>query len=139
MHLLCNYNCFFCFDMKMKLQLSSLPHTWLLDFDGTLVKHNGYKNGADEWLPGALEFLRSIPKDDMIIILTARKEDVRDRTISFIAESNVRIDSIIFDVPIGERILVNDAKPSGLDCARAICVDRDQGLKNFRFVIDEAL
>ena len=45
--------------MPRDLRLSPLKHTWVLDFDGTLVKHNGYKTGNDEWLPGAVEFLRS--------------------------------------------------------------------------------
>ena len=31
-----------------EIVLSSLGHTWILDLDGTLVKHNGYKiDGAD--------------------------------------------------------------------------------------------
>lgn len=38
------------------LVLSNLHHTWILDFDGTLVEHNGYKTGKDKWLPGALDF-----------------------------------------------------------------------------------
>ena len=37
--------------MPRDLRLSPLKHTWVLDFDGTLVKHNGYKTGNDEWLP----------------------------------------------------------------------------------------
>lgn len=40
-----------------RLSLSSLPHTWLIDIDGTLLKHNGYKEGGDELLEGVLDFL----------------------------------------------------------------------------------
>lgn len=68
---------------KETLTLSPLSHTWILDFDGTLVIHNGYKTGEDHFLPGALEFLHSIPKDDVIIILTAREPEAKDRTESF--------------------------------------------------------
>ena len=72
-----------------ELRISPLNHMWILDFDGTLVRHNGYKDGIankDEWLPGALDFLHSIPVDDYVLILTAREdeEDVRSRTIEFI-------------------------------------------------------
>ena len=95
------------------LNLSPLAHTWILDFDGTLVRHNGYKTGADEWLPGALDFLHSIPKEDLVILLTAREAAARDRTLAFIREAGVRIDHVCFEVPMGERILINDTKISG--------------------------
>ena len=49
---------------KQKLTISLLGHTWILDFDGTLVVHNGYKTGEDKFLPGAKEFLQSIPAED---------------------------------------------------------------------------
>lgn len=34
------------------LKLSSLPKTWIFDLDGTILVHNGYKNGGDRILPG---------------------------------------------------------------------------------------
>lgn len=41
----------------MMLAISSLPHTWILDLDGTLVEHNGYKiYGKDRVLPGIKKF-----------------------------------------------------------------------------------
>ena len=121
------------------LTLSPLKHTWILDFDGTLVKHNGYMNGGDEWLIGALEFLRSIPKDDYILILTAREKEAREQTEAFIKSAGIRYDDIKFDMPMGERILVNDQKPSGLCCAYAISPKRNQGLKHITINIDENL
>ena len=49
-----------------KLILSTLAHTWILDLDGTIVKHNGYKlDGTDTLLEGAKEFLEDIPEKDM--------------------------------------------------------------------------
>ena len=42
------------------LQLSPLAYTWIFDLNGTLVVHNDYKTGCDEWLPEALEFLKAI-------------------------------------------------------------------------------
>ena len=32
------------------LKLSTLNKTWIFDFDGTLVVHNGYKTGEDRFL-----------------------------------------------------------------------------------------
>ena len=125
--------------MLRELRLSPLKHTWILDFDGTLVKHNGYKVGADEWLPGAIEFLKSIPEDDLVILLTAREEEVRDLTLEFIRRAGVRIDHVFFEVPMGERILINDTKPSGLICAHTVNPLRNQGLQSLKVVIDEKL
>ena len=104
-----------------KIILSSLPHTWIFDIDGTLLKHNGYMTEeGDSLLDGVAEFFASIPAEDMIILLTARPSMYREVTEKFFVENNIRYDYIIFDVPVGERILVNDTKPSGLKTAYAI-------------------
>ncbi len=51
-----------------ELRLSPMAKTWILDIDGTLVVHDGpYIMGKDVFLPGAREFLESIPKRDTII------------------------------------------------------------------------
>lgn len=108
------------------LILSQLGHTWILDLDGTLVKHNGYLiDGHDTMLPGAREFLRNIPEKDMIVVLTSRKETFRAETETFLTEQGVRYDHIIFGAPYGERILINDDKPSGLKTGYCINTDRD--------------
>ena len=60
-------------DVKDVIKLSTLGHTWILDLDGTIVKHNGYKiDGEDSFLPEAKEFLCGIPEKDMIIFVTSR-------------------------------------------------------------------
>ena len=108
------------------LVLSQLGHTWILDLDGTLVKHNGYLiDGHDTMLPEAREFLRNIPEKDMIVILTSRKETFQDVTETFLAEQGVHYDHIIFGAPYGERILINDDKPSGLRTGYCINAERD--------------
>lgn len=113
--------------MQEKLLLSTLPHTWILDIDGTLVKHNGYlTNEGDILLDGVVEFLASIPEKDMIILLTARSSEFRSQTEKFLLENNIRYDYIIFDAPVGERIVVNDNKPNGLVMAYAIERTRDK-------------
>lgn len=113
--------------MEKEIVLSTLPHTWIFDIDGTLVKHNGYlTEEGDTLLEGAAEFLASIPEKDMIIFLTARPSSVRDITEKFLAEKNIRYDHIIFDAPVGERIVINDNKPSGLVMAYAVERIRDK-------------
>ena len=47
-----------------------LKKTWIFDLDGTLVVHGGYITGKEVKLPGIDELFNSIPKDDMIIIVT---------------------------------------------------------------------
>ena len=121
---------------KTILKLSPLAHTWILDFDGTLVEHNGYKYGDDKCLPGALEFLHSIPKEDFVLILTAREAGARGGTEAFLARHNVHYTQIIFEIPMGERILMNDTKPSGLKCAYAVTPKRQDGPEGITFFID---
>lgn len=112
--------------MRKELTLSPLAHTWILDLDGTLVKHNGYLiDGQDSLLGGAKEFLDKIPKSDFIVVLTSRKEEYRAQTEAFLRESRVRYDAIVFGAPYGERIVVNDSKPSGLTMALAVEKRRD--------------
>lgn len=125
--------------MESSIELSPLSHTWIIDLDGTLVKHNGYKTGGDEWLPGALEFLRSIPENDYILLTTGREEEARAPTESFLRESGIRYDMIIFALPLGERILVNDRKPSGLACAHALNVERNVGPGEHIYTINDSL
>ena len=122
-----------------ELFLSSLNKTWVLDLDGTLVYHNGYKSGRDDFLPGAKEFLSSIPSGDFILILTARENEARDTTEQFLKQHGIRYDSLIMGAPMGERILINDIKPSGLKTAYAVECDRNEGLEKFRITIDPSL
>lgn len=112
--------------MNEQIVLSTLPKTWIFDLDGTILKHNGYKiDGYDTVLSGAKEYLGTIPPEDRVIFLTSRTEEYRDSTVSFLAEAGIGYDVILFNMPMGERILVNDRKPSGLDMAVAFNLNRD--------------
>lgn len=109
-----------------KLRLSPLGHTWIFDIDGTIVKHNGYKlDGKDTLLDGAKSFLDNIPEGDMIVFITSRTDEYKQLTIDFLAEKGIRYNHIIFNAPYGERLIVNDDKPSGLHCSIAINLKRD--------------
>ncbi len=106
--------------------LSTLPKTWIFNLDGTILKHNGYKlDGMDTMLKGAKEYLDAIPEEDKIIIFTSRTEQYRQKTLDFLKEYQLRYDEILFCMPMGERIIVNDRKPSGLDMAVAVNIERD--------------
>jgi hypothetical protein len=122
-----------------ELALSPLGHSWFLDLDGTLVKHNGHlTEGRDTLLAGAEELLAQIPAGDLVVIITSRTDEHREATLQFLAERGIRYDHIIFNAPFGERIVVNDAKPSGLQTAVACNGTRDEA-PVLRVRIDQSL
>ena len=122
-----------------KLEFSPLSKTWILDIDGTLVKHNGYKiDGYDTLLDGVKEFFDNLSPNDKVVMLTARKEEYLEDLKKFLKENNLRYDYLLTDMPMGERILVNDRKPSGLDMAFAVNKNRDDYFK-IDFLIKEKL
>lgn len=124
---------------RTEMVLSPLRKTWIFDLDGTLVEHNGYKNGEDRWLPGAKELLMSIPAEDVVMILTAREKEAARQTEDFLDRSRVRYDYIFYEIPMGERILFNDSKPSGLKMSYAVECTRNEGLRKLDIMIDETL
>jgi hydroxymethylpyrimidine pyrophosphatase-like HAD family hydrolase len=112
----------------MNLTLSEkFSHTWFIDLDGTVIKHNGTMNQPEELLPGTKEFWNKIPASDVIVITTARQKIFAPRTLKFLEDNNLRYDYAIFDLPQGERIVLNDIKPQGLKTALAVNLDRDAG------------
>lgn len=130
-----------------KISVSSLGKTWILDLDGTIVKHNGYiLDGEDSFLEGAEDFLNSIPDSDMVVFLTSRKDtrqegeekSAKEMTEEFLKKHNIHYDSIIYNAPYGERILINDSKPSGLPMAYALRPKRDELFRE-KFETDETL
>lgn len=125
--------------LNEKYRVSALGKTWVFDIDGTIVKHNGYIiDGEDTFLPGAKEFLRTIPVTDKVVFLTSRTEEYKEQTEKFFEESGVEYHAIVYGVPYGERILVNDRKPSGLDMAIAVNTTRDVFM-DVKFEVDSSL
>jgi hydroxymethylpyrimidine pyrophosphatase-like HAD family hydrolase len=108
-------------------ELSPLPHTWFIDLDGTILKHNGYLNGDDGLLPGVKDLWASIPEEDCIIIVTGREEKYKESSLKILEDNGLRYNYAIFGLPLGERIVVNDLKPGGLKTAVAWNVNRDKG------------
>ena len=69
----------------MEIEMTALPKTWILDLDGTIVKHNGYKiDGADSLLEGVENLLSQIKENDMVIFVTSRKRDCQEMTERFL-------------------------------------------------------
>lgn len=123
----------------MTLRLSTLPKTWVFDVDGTLVIHNGHlRPQGDELLPGVKEFFASLPAQDAVVLLTARKKELGPALEAFLTANGIRYDAILYGMPAGERILVNDCKPSGLLTAVAVNKKRDDEL-SIHTVLDESL
>lgn len=121
------------------LRMSTLPKTWVFDVDGTLVIHNGHlRPQGDELLPGVKEFFASLPAQDAVVLLTARKKELGPALEAFLTANGIRYDAILYGMPAGERILVNDCKPSGLLTAVAVNKKRNDALF-IHTVLDESL
>ena len=121
------------------LRLSTLPKTWVFDVDGTLVIHNGHlRPQGDELLPGVKEFFASLPAQDAVVLLTARKKELGPALEAFLTANGIRYDAILYGMPAGERILVNDCEPSGLLTAVAVNKKRSDALF-IHTVLDESL
>ncbi|WP_114661790.1 hypothetical protein [Polynucleobacter necessarius] len=121
------------------VEISKLGHTWLIDLDGTIVQHNGHKKSGDKLLPGISEFWKQIPEKDVIIVLSARLESEKEVALSYLQQCGLRYDHAIFNLPHGERILINDKKPSGLLTAISINVERDNGIENYSIALRKDL
>ena len=121
------------------LSISKLSHTWLIDVDGVILKHNGYRKEKDVLLNGVVEFWNKIPADDKIILLSARDSKEKKPTLKLLNDHGLFYDYAIFNLPVGERILINDSKPKGLNTALAINLERDIGLSKIAFTIDDSM
>ena len=118
-----------------KIKLSkNLSHTWFIDLDGSIVKHNGYiVDKEDSLLDGVSVFFRNIPTKDIIIITTSRKKKFKKKKIEFLKKNKIRFNEIIFGLPYGERILINDIKPNQkLKTSISINLKRNYGLLKYQ-------
>lgn len=105
-----------------KLVLSNLGKTWLIDIDGVIFKHNKYLEKNDDTVNTNFSLLfRKIKKEDKVILLTSRKSKFKEITFKTLKKASIKYDQIIFNLPKGERILINDIKPGGLKTA--ICMN----------------
>ena len=114
------------------------PKTIFCDIDGTLVKHNppsltskpDYKM---ELLEGTLEKLMEWDKNGYnIILITGRKESLRDITEKQLSEVGIFYDYLVMGIGGGARYLLNDNKPEGAEAAFAINIPRNTGINNIK-------
>lgn len=110
------------------------PKTIICDIDGTLLYHHGGAFtqfiDAPKILPGVIEkFEEWSEKSYNIILITGRRESEREMTVGQLSKFGIFYDHLIMGVGGGQRILINDLKPSlDMNTAIAICLERNSGL-----------
>lgn len=108
-----------------------------MDIDGCVFEHRGnlFKciTQPPNVLPGVIRKINEwIEKDYMIILVTGRKECMRKKTEEDLLRNGIVYDKLVMGLPRGERVLINDSKPSEPNfderVASAIEVERNTGL-----------
>lgn len=116
---------------------SERPITIFCDIDGTLVKHNPPSIAANpntklEVLPGTIDKLNYWDsKGYNIILVTGRKESMREVTEKQLKEVGIFYDKLIMGIGGGKRVIINDKKPNNDgSTAESFCLDRNEGINN---------
>ena len=113
-----------------------MKKTIFLDIDGCIFKHKGNLSTQviepEELLPGILEKINEWDAEGhSIILVTGRKESLREFTQKQLIKHGIYYDNLIMGVNRGERVLINDKKINNDMCvARAIEIPRNEGLIN---------
>jgi len=111
------------------------PKTIICDIDGTLVQHVDPSKASNpahkmQLLDGTIsKLLEWERKGYRILLLTGRKESLRDVTIQQLKDVGIFYDQLIMGVGGGVRYLINDCKDNGEKSSFAINVDRNKGIK----------
>jgi len=115
------------------------PKTIFIDIDGTILEHPGIRTDATktyaqtEILPGVIDkFNEWDKKGYKIILVTGRRESDRYITEKQLEYYGIFYDQLIMGITGGERVLINDTKPTKklIPTAVAITVERNKGLKS---------
>ena len=108
-------------------------NTYFVDIDGTIFiyrKFESYKETEAEVIKPTKQFLQQVHEEGhMIILTTARPEDLREHTIYELVKNNIPYDRLIMGIERGPRYLINDMDPNKPG-ERAICYNlkRDGGI-----------
>lgn len=108
-------------------------NTYFVDLDGTIFKYRkfeSYEITEAEVITPSKIFLDKIRKQGhMIIITTARPENLRNFTVNELSKNNIQYDILLMGIGRGIRYLINDLDPQKTyDRAFAINVKRDEGI-----------
>lgn len=109
-------------------------NTYFVDIDGTIFvyrKFETYESSEAEVIPSSKQFLQQ-KRDEghMIVLTTARPEDLRAHTVYELTKNNIPYDKLIMGIERGPRYIINDLDPNKEgDRAIAINVQRDGGIK----------
>ena len=111
--------------------------TIICDIDGTLVKytgegHLGIMNKEHELLPGVLGRMRRWEvQGHRIILITGRRESIRERTESELRRLGIPFDVLLMGYADEGRFLINDLGYNGKVKGFAVNVERDKGWNNY--------
>ena len=107
--------------------------TIICDIDGTLTKYMGGGHKAiveqdHEILSGVIDNMRRWEaQSHRIILITGRRESVRERTEAELRRLGIPFDILLMGYADNGRILINDKGSSGNVKCHAVVVERDQG------------
>ncbi len=107
--------------------------TYFVDIDGTIFvyrKFESYRESPAKAIKSTKQFLQKIRDEGhMIILTTARPENMRDLTIQELFKNNIPYTRLIMGIERGPRYLINDLSPNEPG-ERAICYNliRDEGI-----------
>ena len=116
--------------------MDSRPKTIFCDIDGVLLKHIGDITNLTSIEPSILpgvksKILKWESKGYNIILVTGRKESLRQFTENQLLNFGIYFDKLIMGIGGGVRVIINDKKEnSNDDTAFAIVLNRNEGLSN---------
>ena len=108
--------------------------TIICDIDGTIFKYTPdgsaqIVSGDQQLLPGVREiFNRWEAVGHNIILITGRRESLRDFTEKTLIDNGIPFDQLIMGCPDSGRVLINDLNFEGKIKAHAVNLERDIGM-----------
>lgn len=110
--------------------------TVFCDIDGCIFKHHGdiveILTSLCELLPGVRKAFKVwCDKGYTVILTTGRPESLRDMTVKQIHDHGLYYHSLIMNLPLGQRVVINDVKPGrDMDAAACVNLERNKGMGN---------
>lgn len=110
-------------------------NTYFVDIDGTIFvyrKFETYKNTEAEVVKSSKQYLQRVYDDGhMIVLTTARPEDLREHTKYELKKNGIPYHRLIMGIERGPRYLINDMDPNKPGKrAIAINIERNAGIQS---------